>query len=67
MRTKLLGSILNFDEYRRRCGPAEQYRPPGGNARKLTQERAESVRDESFHQLLIAVVDEPVKEKCVAL
>ena len=67
MRTKFLLDVLNLDEYRRRRGLAEQYRPPGGQAGKLAQERAESVWHKSLHQLLVAIVDEPVKEKRVAL
>ncbi len=62
----LLRNVLNFDENRRRRRPFEQYRPPGGQAGKLAQ-GAEPVRDVSFHQLLIAVVDQPVEEKRVAL
>lgn len=67
MRAKLVRDLLDLNEGGGRRRPSKQDGPSGGKARQLTKEWAKAVRHEAFHELLIAIVDEPVQEERVAL
>ena len=64
---ELLRQVPDLDKDGSRRCPTEEYRSPGRKARKLPEKRAKAVRHESLHQVLILIVDEPVKEKRIAL
>ena len=67
MRPMFLWNLQDLKERWRWRSPAQQYSPPGGQAWKLAKKWTEPIRHQTFHQLLIAVVDESVEEKSIAL
>ena len=62
-----LGQIANFDENRHWGGPSEKDRLASWQRRKLAEKAAQVVWDQSLHQFLVAVVDNPVEQERVAL